>query len=108
MLFTVDAFGALLPEVAEELDDVPEETLREGLAGWAAVDAPWLAQVDGAALGRTLGALERLDPDHVLSGHLPCGRRRVTSLTAQVAEAARRAAAAADPLAIARAETALA
>lgn len=71
VFFAADAFGALLPGATESLDAVPADTLRDGLVGWSSVDAPWLAQMDRRTLGTMLGSLERLAPDHVLSGHLP-------------------------------------
>jgi glyoxylase-like metal-dependent hydrolase (beta-lactamase superfamily II) len=75
VLFAADAFGALLPGSVETIDEVPAEALREGLVAWSSVDAPWLAQMDRASLSWMLGALETLDPAHVLSGHLPVARR---------------------------------
>jgi len=69
--FAADAFGALLPDMAGSIDDISHEALRDGLVGWSSIDAPWLAQMDRSALAETLDGLERLDPAHVLSGHLP-------------------------------------
>ena len=63
VFFAADAFGALLPGATECIDDVPAETLRDGLVGWSSVDAPWLAHMDRRTLGAMLGSLERLDPD---------------------------------------------
>jgi glyoxylase-like metal-dependent hydrolase (beta-lactamase superfamily II) len=74
VFFAADAFGALLPDVAGGLDDIAPDALRDGLVGWSSIDAPWLAGMDQSALGRTLDGLERLDPAHVLSGHLPPAR----------------------------------
>lgn len=74
VFFAADAFGALLPEPATSLDELDEGALRDGLVTWGSIDAPWLANADRAALGRTLRAIDRLDPDIVLSGHLPASR----------------------------------
>lgn len=74
VFFAADAFGALLPGAAETVDELAADTLRDGLVGWSSVDAPWLAHMDCKTLGRMLDSLERLDPDHVLSGHLPVAR----------------------------------
>jgi len=71
VLFAADAFGALLPGPVSDIAEVSEATLRDGLVGWSSIDAPWLAQIDRDALGRTLSALERMDPALVFSGHLP-------------------------------------
>lgn len=74
VLFVADAFGALLPAAAETAEAVAPDSLREGLVGWSAIDAPWLAQIDSSALSATLQGLDALDPAHVLSGHLPPAR----------------------------------
>ncbi len=71
VLFSADAFGALLPEPVNCVEALPNDTLREGLVGWSSVDAPWLAQIGRAALGRMVRDLHDLAPAHVLSGHLP-------------------------------------
>lgn len=88
VLFVVDAFGAILPEIAEEVTDVAPDVLRDGQLAWASIDAPWLGMVDAGLLGRTLGALGRLAPDFVLSGHLPVGRD-ISALTAPIVHAGR-------------------
>lgn len=87
VLFTGDSFGALLPEPVEETGDLDDDALREGLIGWSSIDAPWLASVDRSAFGRTLTAIERIDPDIVVSGHLPVGHQGVRALTRIVADA---------------------
>lgn len=87
VLFAADSFGALLPEPAEEIGAIDGVALRDGLVGWSSIDAPWLANADRDALGRTLSAIERLDPDYVFSGHLPLARNEVSRLTAHVAGA---------------------
>lgn len=86
VLFAADAFGALLPGSAEEIADYSDDTLRDGLVGWSSVDAPWLAQMDKAALGRMIGELQRMQPDYVLSGHLPL-TRDIEPLTRHIAGA---------------------
>jgi hypothetical protein len=86
VLFAADAFGALMPEIVPEIHALDEGTLRDGLVGWSAIDAPWLGRVDRAALGRTLAAIERLDPAAILSGHLPLARGGARRLTRIVAE----------------------
>lgn len=70
-LFSSDSMGALLPAPAASAAEVPPEQLRDGLIGWATVDAPWLHSVDGAAFGRALRSVQALEPARVLSSHLP-------------------------------------
>lgn len=86
VLFAADAFGALLPGRAEHIAEYSDETLRDGLVGWSSVDAPWLAQMDEAELGRMIGDLERMQPDYLLSGHLPVARG-ISPLTRHIAGA---------------------
>ena len=71
VLFSADAFGALLDAPREETADIPEAVLAEGQAAWASVDAPWLGWVDKSMFGALLSDIERLDPSTIISGHLP-------------------------------------
>jgi glyoxylase-like metal-dependent hydrolase (beta-lactamase superfamily II) len=86
-LFAADSFGALLPAPAERVAAIEPSALRDGLVTWSAIDAPWLATVDRAALGRALSALERLAPATLLSGHLPVAEGGIATLTALVHDA---------------------
>ena len=52
---------------------------------WSSIDAPWLAQLDRGAFGRALSAIERLDPEIVLSGHLPSARGLTRDLLGHLA-----------------------
>ncbi|WP_029032064.1 hypothetical protein [Salinarimonas rosea] len=54
---------------------------------WSSIDAPWLAQLDRGAFGRALSAIERLDPEIVLSGHLPSARGLTRDLLGHLAAA---------------------
>jgi glyoxylase-like metal-dependent hydrolase (beta-lactamase superfamily II) len=71
VLFSADAFGALLDGPHEEVADIPERVLRDGQAAWASVDAPWLGWADKSTFGSLLSDVERLDPSTIISGHLP-------------------------------------
>ncbi|WP_374626366.1 MBL fold metallo-hydrolase [Devosia sp.] len=71
VLFSVDAFGALLDTPYEETEAIPEATLRDGMTTWAGIDAPWLGMVDKTRLGHLLSDIARLDPTAIISGHLP-------------------------------------
>lgn len=108
VFFAVDAFGALLPDPADDVAAVAEESLRDGLVGWSTIDAPWLAGMDRERLGAMLAALDRLDPGTVLSGHLPV-TGGVSRLIDVVAEAyAGGTMGGLDPLAIEQVEATLA
>ncbi len=109
VFFAADAFGALLPDPVAEICEVSGETLRDGLVGWSSIDAPWLTAIDQQTLRRTLKSVERLDPEVVLSGHLPLARGGVETLTRHVANAyCRGATSDLDPYATKRIEAAFA
>jgi flavorubredoxin len=71
VLFSADAFGALMDAPHEETSAIPETVLRDGQTAWASVDAPWLGWADKSMFGKLLGDVERLDPSTIISGHLP-------------------------------------
>jgi hypothetical protein len=70
-LFTVDSFGALLPEATQNAADVPEEALCGGMQAWAAADSPWAHLLDRERFGQVLDGVRRLQPSRILSSHLP-------------------------------------
>lgn len=71
VLFSSDAFGALLPAMPERADDLDADTLREGQVRWAIIDSPWIQTVDVDLYAGMLDRIRRLEPTIVLSGHLP-------------------------------------
>ena len=56
VLFSADAFGAVLPEAVDTIAAVPSSALRDGMAVWAAIDAPWLGNLKSVGLRRVAGA----------------------------------------------------
>ena len=70
-LFSVDAFGAILPEPTDDLATVPPEALAGGMLGWATSDSPWAHLVDRERFGEVLGRVRDLQPTRVFSSHLP-------------------------------------
>lgn len=89
-MYTVDSFGAVLPDITPDLDDVDEITLRNGMAAWGALDAPWQADLDPALRERRFGAVEKLSPSLLLTAHLPTSTRPGQRLaTAALAAASR-------------------
>lgn len=85
VLFSADAFGALLQAPAETARDIPKRTLRDGMLTWSAIDAPWLKQIDPSSFERTLRTIERLDPSVVIGGHLPSAPGMTRELTGYLA-----------------------
>ncbi len=70
-LFSVDSFGALLPEVTQNAFDIPMEDLTQGMVAWGTFDAPWMHVVDLDRFEAVLDGVRRLEPARVLSSHLP-------------------------------------
>jgi glyoxylase-like metal-dependent hydrolase (beta-lactamase superfamily II) len=73
--FTSDCFGAPMATaaLASSVDsrDVPAEALRGAQLLWAAVDSPWVHNVDTGRYLETVRALAAFEADVVLSTHLP-------------------------------------
>jgi hypothetical protein len=70
-LFSVDAFGAILPESTQTLSEVPPEALAGGMLGWALFDSPWAHVTDRQQFGQILDNVRRLQPRKIFSSHLP-------------------------------------
>jgi hypothetical protein len=78
-LFSVDSFGAVLPEMTEDAAEIPSDVLTQGMLMWGAVDAPWAHLVDVGRFDAVLDAVRQLDPSRVLSSHLPAASGSVES-----------------------------
>ncbi len=74
VLFSSDCFGALLDEVPECAEDIPEAALRQGQVFWGTVDSSWLHSVDRSVFASALERIRSLEPSMVLSSHLPAAR----------------------------------
>lgn len=69
--FCVDSFGAILPETAQHVSEIPPDALTAGMMGWALFDSPWLHLVDQARFAAVLERVRRLEPTAIYSSHLP-------------------------------------
>lgn len=87
VLFSSDCFGALLSDVADKAADLSEEELRQGQMLWAAVDSPWLHNVDRAAFSTQLNRIRDLSPTMILSSHLPAAPGHLTDRLVSALEA---------------------
>lgn len=70
-LFTVDAFGAILPEATQDAADVPPDALAGGMVGWATTDSPWAHVTDRAKFSEVLDRVRQIRPTRIFSSHLP-------------------------------------
>ena len=69
--FSVDSFGALLPEATEDAAEVPHAALAGGMVAWSTTDSPWTQLVDRQKFGQVLDRVRRLQPTRIFSSHLP-------------------------------------
>ena len=70
-LFSVDSFGALLPEATQDASLVPQEALAGGMLAWSMADSPWAHIADRRLFGEVLQGVRQLQPTRILSSHLP-------------------------------------
>jgi flavorubredoxin len=68
-LFSVDAFGAYLPELVTDLNELPYADVRAGLMAFNRANHPWTALADGAKFRLALDALRKAGPELLLSSH---------------------------------------
>ena len=73
-LFSVDSFGALIPEPTQDAAEVPHDVLAGGMQAWATSDSPWAHIVDRERFRAVLDGVRRLQPTHIFSSHLPAAR----------------------------------
>jgi L-ascorbate metabolism protein UlaG (beta-lactamase superfamily) len=73
--FTSDCFGAPVSSAelagCSDVGEVAGDDLRAGQLLWAAVDSPWVHTTDAAAFLDTTRPLRTMDPEIILSTHLP-------------------------------------
>lgn len=89
-LFSSDCFGALLDRPYADAREIAPEALRDGMIGWASVDAPWLGVADAQRFGATLRGIAALEARTLLGSHLPPARGLVDEFL-PVLDAAREA-----------------
>lgn len=70
-LFSVDSFGALLPEPTEDAAQVPHDALAGGMRAWATTDSPWAHIADRRRFRHVLDGVRSLQPTRIFSSHLP-------------------------------------
>ena len=71
VLFSADAFGALMQAPCADARDLARGDLRDGMALWSSIDAPWVLDIDRARFDRVVTGLGDLAINTVLSAHLP-------------------------------------
>ncbi len=89
--FSSDCFGGPMPsrELAESghASDLKPEELRGTQLLWATIDSPWVHVVDPEKYRATLEPLRAMDPEIVLSTHLPPAVRMTDRMLGTLAAA---------------------
>ncbi|MBY9076024.1 MBL fold metallo-hydrolase [Nocardioides sp. WL0053] len=77
-----DCFGAPMSSAdlaeASDVRDVPSGDLRSGQLLWATVDSPWIHVTDQNAYMKTVDPLREMEPEVILSSHLPPAVDRIS------------------------------
>jgi len=68
-LFSADSLGALIPQPADDVSDIPPAVYTEGFCKFASALCPWLHLVDQSKFDKHLEAVRKLNPKTVLSSH---------------------------------------
>ncbi|MCW6005185.1 MBL fold metallo-hydrolase [Micromonospora sp. CPCC 205371] len=73
--FSSDCFGSPMPTSdlagAPDVREAPDDAVRNGQLLWAAIDSPWVHNVDRAKYLETVKPLRSMAPTAFLSTHLP-------------------------------------
>jgi flavorubredoxin len=85
--FSSDCFGALLEGPAEAAGDIAESERRAGQLLWATIDSPWLHKVDSSTFEASLDEIRAMEPETILSSHLPAAHGMTAELLATLATA---------------------
>ncbi len=68
--FSADCFGAIIPSPVQDIDEVEEGDLEQGMISWASADSPWLHMVAPKVFGGALEKIRALAPKRILSAHM--------------------------------------
>ena len=68
--FSADCFGAILPSPVQNIDEVAEGDLTQGMISWASADSPWLHMVEPKVFAGALDKIRLLAPKLILSSHM--------------------------------------
>ena len=69
--FSADCFGAIIPAPVQDVDDLKEDELTQGMVSWASGDSPWVHMVQPGVFRETLDRVRQLAPKMIFSAHLP-------------------------------------
>lgn len=84
-LFSSDCYGSPVstPGV-ESVDDIPAAELEAGMITWTTVDAAWIHAAQASVIEAAAHEVLRLNPQTVLSAHLPPAKGRIEEFTQNI------------------------
>ena len=71
VLFCADSFGAIIPELAENVGDVPESAYQEGFSIFNRLNHPWYTLLDQSKFEEAVERVRRSQPTAIASCHSP-------------------------------------
>jgi len=78
--FSADCFGAIIPSPVQNIDEVAEGDLAQGMISWASGDNPWVHMVEPSVFSQTLDSIRQMAPKMILSAHLPLAQGKTEQL----------------------------
>jgi flavorubredoxin len=69
VLFSSDSLGALIPQPAENISDIPEKAYFDGFCIFASAISPWLHLVNQDKFENCIESIRKLKPKTILSSH---------------------------------------
>jgi flavorubredoxin len=78
--FSADFFGAIIPAPAQDVEEISETDLSQGMIGWASADSPWVHMVDADKFTQALDKIRQIAPKIIFSAHLPVAREMTNQL----------------------------
>jgi flavorubredoxin len=78
--FSADCFGAIIPTPAQNVDDVTEGDLAQGMISWASADSPWVHIIEQSKFSQALDRIRQIAPKMIFSAHLPPARGKTEHL----------------------------
>jgi flavorubredoxin len=76
VLFSADSFGAFIPNLGEDVQDIPEAAYNEGFEIFNRGNHPWSAWADPVKIEAVLDQIRRLGPEVIAGCHSPMARGR--------------------------------
>jgi flavorubredoxin len=74
--FSADCFGGIIPSPAQNVDEVSERDLVQGMMTWASADSPWVHMVGPSEFSEALDRIRQRGLKMIFSAHLPPARGR--------------------------------